>query len=173
MKLSWPQFSIWAVRKYTIAGLASFFATFLTLSHLVFPASTSPPLGLAEKLATIQTPSGVTIFAEIADTPDKRSRGLMFRHTLAPNRGMLFIFQELGYWTFWMKNTKLPLDIIWLDQKGTILHIEHSAPICKKIGNTCPRYRPRKKAISVLELRAGQAKNLEIYLDSKLRIKLP
>jgi len=173
MNLNCPQLSTWAWRKWVIVGLVSFVATFLALFHPVLPFSPGPPLHLAPELATIQTPAGVTIFAEIADTPDKRSRGLMFRTTLAPDRGMLFVFQELGHWTFWMKNTKIPLDIMWLDKKGTVLHIEHNVPICQKLGNSCPRYRPREKAISVLELRAGEAKKLKLHRGSKLTIEFP
>ncbi len=85
-----------------------------------------------EKMARILMPNGSIIMAEVADTPDKRARGLMYRTSLAPEHGMLFQFPELGYWTFWMKNTKIPLDIIWLDNTGKIIHIESEVPICTR-----------------------------------------
>lgn len=132
---------------------------------------TSPLLG--NGLASISTPKGVTIFAEIANTPDKRALGLMFRSSLAPDYGMLFQFPELGYWTFWMKNTKIPLDILWLDATGRIIHIESKVPICTRTDDGCPRYYSHKKSQQVLEIRAGMAKKLELMPGSQLTISLP
>ncbi|RMH08783.1 MAG: DUF192 domain-containing protein [Nitrospirae bacterium] len=153
-----------------ILGLGIFFwCTPLFASSLP-----SPPFYLNNKgLAVIRTPAGETIFAEVADTAEEQSRGLMFRTTMAPDHGMLFTFHELDYWTFWMKNTKMPLDIIWLDQDGRIVHIEHNVPICQRTDNGCPRYRPRVKALSVLELRAGQAKKFHLRPGAQLSIQLP
>ena len=124
-------------------------------------------------LATISTPKGANIFAEIADTPAKRSKGLMYRTNMAPDHGMLFTFQALGHWTFWMKNTKMPLDIIWLNEKGKVVHLESKAPICTRKDDGCPRYHPNKKALYVLELKAGMAERLEIQKGTLLSIDLP
>ena len=65
-------------------------------------------------LITITYPKGTRILAEVVDTPAKRASGLMFRDRLAPDRGMLFVFEEAGAWSFWMKNTMIALDILWL-----------------------------------------------------------
>ena len=100
----------------------------------------------------------------------------MFRTRMAPDRGMLFTFPEFlepGYWTFWMKNTKMPLDILWLDQDGTIVHIERSVPICTRTDNLCPRYRPKTAAVQVLELGAGRAATLNLSVGTHLTIELP
>ena len=100
----------------------------------------------------------------------------MFRTRMAPDRGMLFTFpefQEPGYWTFWMKNTKMPLDILWLDQDGTIVHIERYVPVCTRTDNLCPRYRPKTAAVQVLELGAGQAATLNLGVGTQLTIELP
>jgi len=132
--------------------------------------------GFSGGLATVSTPDGLMIYCEIADTPAKRSQGLMFRTRMAPDRGMLFTFpefQEPGYWTFWMKNTKMPLDILWLDQDGTIVHIERYVPICTRTDNLCPRYRPKTAAVQVLELGAGQAATLNLSVGTQLTIELP
>ena len=68
-------------------------------------------------------------------------KGLMFRTNMAPDHGMLFkFFRRLGNWTFWMKNTKIPLDIIWLDETGNVVHIEPKVPICTRTDDGCPRY---------------------------------
>lgn len=148
---------------------------FLSTSLVAFSAPPAPP-SLSGGLATVSTPDGVTIYCEIADTPAKRSQGLMYRTRMAPDRGMLFTFpefQEPGYWTFWMKNTKMPLDILWLDRDGTIVHLERYVPICTRTDNLCPRYRPKTAAVQVLELGAGQAAALKLTVGTTLAIELP
>ena len=124
-------------------------------------------------LATITTPKGSTIFAEVADTSNKRAQGLMYRTAMEEDHGMLFIFPELGYWTFWMKNTKIPLDILWLDKKGTIIHIEANVPICTRVDDHCPRHYSYKQSWQVLELNAGIAEKLQLQPGSRLTISLP
>lgn len=124
-------------------------------------------------LASITSPKGAIIFAEVADTLDKRAQGLMYRTAMEENHGMLFIFPELGYWTFWMKNTKIPLDILWLDKKGTIIHIEANVPICKRVDDHCPRHYSNKQSWQVLELNAGIAEKLQLLPGSRLTISLP
>ncbi len=124
-------------------------------------------------LAEIITPQQSVITAEIADTPAKRSQGLMFRKNMPTDHGMLFIFRELDHWTFWMKNTKMPLDIIWLDKEGKVVHIESNVPICTRTDEGCPRYRTLKEALYVLELGAGLAKYYNMTIGSHLTIKLP
>ncbi len=143
-------------------GSSSVFAT---------PPDLAPKLNPG--LATMQPPDGYTIFAELAITPAQRTKGLMYRTHLAPDQGMLFTFTEPGSWTFWMKNTKMALDILWLDEKGTIVHIQHTAPICTRDDNLCPRYRSTTPAVSVLELGAGRAETLKLTKGKKLKIELP
>ncbi len=92
---------------------------------------------------------------------------------MAPDQGMLFTFPEPGYWTFWMKNTKMPLDILWLDRNGNVVHVEPYVPICERTDNLCPRYRPKTAAIQVLELRAGQAATLKLTPGTQLTVEMP
>jgi len=139
----------------------------------VFATPPAPPPKLNPGLATIQTPDGFTIFAELAITPAQRTQGLMYRTHLAPDQGMLFTFTEPGNWTFWMKNTKMALDILWLDEKGIIVHIQHAAPICTRQDNLCPRYRTTTPAVSVLELGPGRAEKLSLAKGKKLKIEFP
>lgn len=68
------------------------------------------------------------IQAEIAHTPAARARGLMFRQQMAPNQGMLFVFEEVGIQCFWMRNTFIPLSIAFLDDQGQIVNMEDMQP---------------------------------------------
>jgi len=67
------------------------------------------------------------ICAEVADTPEKRAIGLMFRLSMAPDTGMLFTYQNVNSSSFWMKNTYIPLDIIWIDSERKIIGIHENA----------------------------------------------
>ncbi len=90
--------------------------------------------------------------AEIADTPELRSRGLMFREHLNDAEGMLFVFDYEGRWSFWMKNTLIPLDIIWIDNNFRIIHIEKAVPCVEE---TCVSYSPSAPARYVVEVNHG------------------
>lgn len=126
------------------------------------------------RLIPIKTPSGVTIQAEIADTPLKRAMGLMYRDYLDKNRGMVFVFGQPQAWGFWMKNTKIPLDMIWMDANKRVVHIERHVPICTKTDDSCPLYKPNSEdALYVLELAAGTAEEYKIEKGSLLEFKIP
>ncbi|MGH7255904.1 MAG: DUF192 domain-containing protein, partial [Nitrospirales bacterium] len=124
-------------------------------------------------LVPITTPNGTVIQGELADTTEKRVRGLMFREHLPSNRGMLFAFPEAQQWTIWMKNTKIPLDIIWLDHTKAIVHIERNVPICTRQDEGCPQYQPIKKAMYVLEVAGGVADRLKLQRGLRLQFELP
>jgi len=124
-------------------------------------------------LIQVQIPGGTIIEAEIADTPKKRAEGLMYREHLAQNRGMLFTFGQAQLWTFWMKNTKIPLDIIWMNEKKQIIHIARSVPICTRTDDGCPQYQPNDPALYVLELGSGEADRLKLEKGSKLKFRTP
>jgi len=89
---------------------------------------------------------------DIADTPLKQAKGLMFRKSLPENEGMLFIFDKEDYYGFWMMNTSIPLDIIWINRDMEIVHIERNVQPC---GILCPVYKPNEKAKYVLEVNTG------------------
>ncbi len=69
----------------------------------------------------------VTVFVEIADTPDTQTLGLMYRQHLDPDHGMLFVFQDERPHAFWMKNTSIPLDLIFIARDGRIVGIHANA----------------------------------------------
>jgi uncharacterized protein len=124
-------------------------------------------------LIPITLPGGAVIQAELANTPQKRAEGLMYRTHLAPDRGMLFTFSQAEAWVFWMKNTKIPLDLIWINDKKQIVHIEQNVPICTRTDDSCPQYRPNEGALYVLELAGGRAESLKLQRGSKLQFQVP
>lgn len=71
---------------------------------------------------------GQEIRAEVANTPESRSQGLMFRPSLPEAAGMVFVFPEIGRHAMWMKNTKVPLSVAFIDGDGRILNIEDMSP---------------------------------------------
>jgi hypothetical protein len=110
---------------------------------------------------------------ELAITDEEQMLGLMFRKSLDQNRGMLFVFREEGMHSFWMKNTFIPLDIIWINKQTEIIFISENTQPCHQ--DTCPSIAPDKKAKYVLEINGGISKEIglkvgdsaEIYLNQK------
>jgi uncharacterized membrane protein (UPF0127 family) len=100
-------------------------------------------------------PDHSAIIVEVASDDATREQGLMYRDHMADDRGMVFLFAQAGEYPFWMKNTLIPLDMIWMDADHRIVHIAHNVPPCK--ADPCPNYPPNAKASSVLELAAGVA----------------
>ena len=152
---------------FTIIVICSCAMGFWTDSSMA--VSADPP----ETFITVKTPQGALIRAELADTALKRAQGLMFREQLPDDRGMLFIFGDAQPWTFWMKNTKIPLDIIWMDGKKTIVHIERNVPICTRQDDGCPQYHSEEGALYVLELGGGRAEALQLQRGMRLSFKQP
>jgi uncharacterized membrane protein (UPF0127 family) len=113
---------------------------------------------------------GNTIKVEIADQPDERRRGLMNRESLLEDNGMLFIFDDDGIYSFWMKNVKFSIDIIWINSEGTVVHIEKNVPTCEII---CPSYTSQEKARYVLEVESGYTDHLQLKKGSSAQILLP
>jgi len=89
---------------------------------------------------------------EIASTPSERQLGLMHRESMPANQGMLFEWEDEGVRTFWMKNTLIPLDMIWLDANKTIVDIKAAEPCTVE---DCPTYQGQGAAKYVLELNQG------------------
>lgn len=100
-------------------------------------------------------PDGNAVTVEVAADDPTRQQGLMFRDKLPGDRGMIFFFRSSGEYPFWMKNTLIPLDMIWLDDQKRIVHIAHDVPPCK--ADPCPSYPPNAAARYVLEVAGGVA----------------
>ena len=140
-------------------------ATFLT-----FVCSGKDIFGQEKAFARLVFPSGTVVRAEIALTPAERATGLMFREALPTGEGMLFIFEQADFHTFWMLNMKIPIDFLWLSPEKRIVHIEHSVPPCPE--EPCPNYQPMQKALYVVEVAAGFAKKEGLRLEMKVLIQM-
>ncbi len=115
-----------------------------------------PPPAIAKiDLPKAELPDGFVVELELAVTPQEVADGLMYRPSLPENRGMLFIFGADRYPSFWMKNTLIPLDLIFLDSAGSVVDVIANVPPCA--GDPCPTYSPKYPARAVLELAAGTA----------------
>jgi uncharacterized membrane protein (UPF0127 family) len=127
--------------------------------------------GQRDRFVKIYLPGGRAVTAELAVTDSERARGLMFREKLLADQGMLFVFGEDDFHSFWMKNTLIALDLIWLDAARRIVHIEADVPPCRE--EPCPTYGPKIPARFVLELKSGSAAALGIKLYDQLQFVLP
>lgn len=108
-----------------------------------------------EASSSVSFSSGDKLLVAVADTMQERSTGLMNIRHLDENKGMLFIFEEDTAVKFWMKNTFLALDMIFIDENNTIMHIEHDVPPC--VEDPCPKYGPDDPYRYVVEANAGYA----------------
>ena len=115
-------------------------------------------------------PDGYTITAELAVTTEERQLGLMHRKKIDPDQGMLLVFEQENYYSIWMKNMKIPLDLLFLDGEKRIVHIERNVPPCKE--NPCPSYSSRFPALYVLELKAGSADEHKLKMYDRIEFIL-
>ncbi len=102
---------------------------------------------------------------EIADDFSERQTGLMFVSSLNEDEGMFFIFEKKDEHSFWMKNTLIPLDIIWIDREFEVVDIQSVFPCSEE---PCEIFTPNKDAKYVLEVNYGFAEDNNIKIGSKL-----
>jgi uncharacterized membrane protein (UPF0127 family) len=103
--------------------------------------------------STMRLPDGRSVTLELASTETQRNLGLMFRPSLPDDHGMLFLFPSPDRHGIWMKNMLIPLDILWLDDRKRIIHIETNVPPCQR--EPCLIYRSETPSLYVIELSAG------------------
>lgn len=107
---------------------------------------------------------------ELALTSKERNQGLMFRDYLEENKGMLFVFAVEKEYGFWMKNTLIPLDIIWLNQNKEVVFISKNNQPCKN--NECPTINPDQKTKYVLELNVGITDKIGLEVGDKANFNI-
>ena len=103
----------------------------------------------------VSFPDGTRVTVEIADTPALRARGLMFRDKLPENEGMIFLFEQTGFYPFWMQNCLIAIDMIWVDDQKRVVSVAHSVPPCRMEGcappcnaGSCPNDSPTGDALT-------------------------
>lgn len=111
--------------------------------------------------------TALPVYIDIADDPYEQSRGLMFRKSLESNNGMLFVFEDLTNRSFWMKNTYIPLDMIFIDNNLRIVDIKENVPPCLR-ENPCPSYPSTDPAKYVLEVNGGFVRENRIKIGDML-----
>lgn len=116
-------------------------------------------------------PSGITVEAEVAQTPEKQLFGLAFRDGLPPDSGMLYIFEENGLHRVRTKEYRFPVDMIWVDESHHVVHlVEHAAPCAK---DPCPLFGPPPEAARyVLQTEAGFIRRSGVAKGDELRYVL-
>ena len=130
-----------------LRDLLTFGTLFLFAIH--FSSCSSPAKDLSGQMCF----SDGCVQIEIAQTQEERSKGLQARRYLSKDRGMLFIFQESKKHSFWMKDTFIALDIVWIDANKRVVTIIPNVLPCET--EKCPVYAPSKDALYVLEVNAG------------------
>lgn len=106
---------------------------------------------------------------EVAKDDAARARGLMFRDSMPETRGMLFIHDREEPQAYWMKNTRIALDILYFDAQRRLVSQQRDVPPCSA-GNACPPYPSNAPALYVLELNAGQAKTIGLQDGEELKL---
>ncbi|WP_315923404.1 DUF192 domain-containing protein [Mesorhizobium sp. SP-1A] len=127
-------------------------AAFLVMPRLAFAGEEAMILATDPARLTVETKTGTRSFAiEIAKNPAERSAGLMFRETMQDDHGMLFVFERPQVAAFWMKNTPMALDLVFIRQDGRIAAIRRGEPQSEAVIS------PGTEVRFVLELKAGTA----------------
>ena len=139
------------------------------------PAPAPAPDETANRQTSTADPSGPRVIfpdkfvvsVEIAADNDARAQGLMYRDHLDPDKGMLFVFPEDVVTSFWMKNCRISLDMIWIDTNRKIVGMRENVPPCKV--EDCPSYGPGVAARYVLEVGAGEAAKHKLKVGDVLQ----
>ncbi len=150
------------MRRYVFPGLC---IVALVMALHTLTIASGIPAALAVEPLEIVTAGGTTrVFnAHVADTPEARSRGLMYVTRLEPDQAMLFDFEVPQVVTMWMKNTPLSLDMLFIDEHGLIAHIERrTRPFSTRLISS------RSRVLAVLEIGGGRAEQLGIAVGDRV-----
>ena len=112
---------------------------------------------------------GQRFTVEVADSNEERSRGLMFRDSLEKDTGMLFVHDNEEPQAYWMKNTHIPLDILYFSKDRKLVSAQERVPPCSA-GDRCPPYASDGAALYVLELNAGSVALFKIQTGDEMKV---
>ena len=135
------------------------------------PSRPAPPPPAAQQAPRVILPDNFAVQVEVAADDPTREQGLMFRDRLAEDRGMIFLFPKSGVYPFWMKNTLIPLDMIWIDAAKRVVTVASDVPPCK--ADPCPSFPANGPAAAryVLETAEGVAKKHRVEAGVTLRME--
>ena len=141
------------------------------LTALLLLAACGPkPTALADLNTTEVTfPGGQTVVAETMLRKEDQMRGMMYRDSLAKDRGMLFVHPVEGNYPYWMYQCRIPLDIIWMNHDRQIVEISANTPACPSTSaRECPTFGGHETARYVLELAGGGAALYSLHVGDAL-----
>ena len=146
----------------------AFFKHILQITILIFSVCCVKP-SFASNTTLFFNAQQLRIEVEIAQNPQQRQRGLMFREYLAEQHGMLFVYPTPEPLQVWMKNTLLTLDIMFLDSAGRIVSIFEKLPPCQN--TPCPIYQSDTPAKFMLEVNGGFIERHQIKLHQQVNLE--
>jgi uncharacterized protein len=134
---------------------------------------TPPPGPDSTPAPTTVTIGDISFAVELAVTPQQQAQGLSGRPSLAPGTGMLFIFESEGQHSFWMKDMRFPLDIVWISAEHAVVDItkDVSPPDPGQTTSDLPTYVPAEPAQYVLEINAGEAESADIHIGDMVEFR--
>ncbi|WP_458209511.1 DUF192 domain-containing protein [Haladaptatus sp. NG-SE-30] len=147
-------------------GLGGDGATQQTGDATVTHTTTDTEENVSAAFVTDGNRTSVTL--EVANSGDERASGLMFRKSLPEQHGMVFVFDSAASRTFWMKNTLIPLDIIFVSANGTVINVAHADPQPNASDSELRRYSSDAPAKYVVEMEQGFANRTGIEPGTKL-----
>ena len=130
-----------------------------------------PRAPAASGVIPLTLPSGRVFQTELMIEDEDRAMGLMFRPSLPADRALLFVFESVDFHGIWMKNCRFPIDIVWLDEDKTVVHVAPKVPPCA--ADPCPSYQPMRRAAYVVEMNAGAARREKVTVGAKVGFTLP
>ena len=120
-------------------------------------------------LPAVTFPDGFVVHVEVVADDESRAQGLMFRDRLREGTGMLFVFPQTTELSFWMKNTLISLDMVWIDEQQRVVHVKENVPPCK--ADPCPTYSPGVNARYVLEVAGGVTRQHRLEPGAQLQFE--
>jgi uncharacterized membrane protein (UPF0127 family) len=155
------------MKKYQInlplVGLVGLSGVLAAVSLFVHPSPQKLPISASVNIANQR------IMFEVARKPHQLSKGLMYRTSLAADRGMLFVYEPPQPVSFWMRNMKIPLDMVFL-RDGRVKLLKVNVPPCP-VNSSCPIYETDTAIDQVIELRAGRAAQLGLKVGDRVNVK--
>lgn len=157
---------------FKIVILLCFFSTaFLLIAYSNNDQKVSAQKALGNSTSNFVKIKNLIIPVDLAITPDQQAMGLSYRNSLNASQGMLFPFHTPGDYSFWMKDMRFPLDILWIDSGNNIVHIEKNLQPCVFI-LLCPSYSPHSASKYVLEVNSNYTTKNNITVGDRVSFNI-